>query len=356
MIKGQNMHPTSTYVPLVEATRGNLVESIHYGAAAVVDKHGNLIASIGDPNLVTYLRSSSKPFQVLPLIMQGGVEKFNLNEQEISIMCASHIGTDQHVEVITRIQERLHLSENHLLCGTHPPSHRETAEAMLLRGEKPSPRRHNCSGKHTGFLAQALQRSLPLEDYINPEHPVQKMVIETFANMCQIDQESISIGIDGCSAPVFAIPLYHAAWGFARLADPSDLDEPLASACRTVTNAMTTHPDMVSGPGRFDTRLMEVGQGKIVVKGGAEGYQSIALLPDAIHPGSPALGIAFKISDGDTSGRARPVAGLEILRHLGALDNEQLNQLSEFYTRTITNQRNLEIGELHPCFILEKTN
>ncbi len=350
------MNMSSAYVPVVEATRGNLVESIHIGAAAVVDKHGTLIASIGDANLVTYLRSSSKPFQVLPLIKQGGVEQFNLSDQEIAIMCASHIGTDLHVEVITKIQERLNLSENNLLCGTHPSSHRETAEAMLLRGEKPGPRRHNCSGKHTGFLAQALLRDLPLEDYINPEHPIQKTVIETFARMCQIKPDQIQIGIDGCSAPVFGIPLYHAAWGFARLADPSDLDENNAAACRTVTKAMTSHPDMVSGPGRFDTRLMEVGRGKIVVKGGAEGYQSIALLPDAIQPGSPALGITFKIADGDYAGRARPLAGLEILRQLGALSEEQLQELAEFYTRKITNQRSLEIGELRPCFQLNKKN
>ncbi|MAT41572.1 MAG: asparaginase [Anaerolineaceae bacterium] len=343
---------SSAYTPLIEATRGNIVESVHFGAIAIVDKNGNLVASAGDPNLTTYLRSSSKPFQLLPLIESGGVKEFNLSLQEIAIMCASHIGTDHHVEVISQLQDRLNLKESDLLCGTHTPYHKPTADAMLLRGEKPGPRRHNCSGKHTGFLSQALLRSLPLADYINPDHPVQQRVLKTFAEMCQIAPDYIHIGIDGCSAPVFGIPLVHAAWGFARLADPSDLPSTRAEACQVITTAMTTHPDMVSGPGQFDTRLMEVGQGKIVVKGGAEGYQSIALLPGAAGPNSPALGIVYKVSDGDISGRARPIIGIEILKQLGVLNNNQISELSEFYTRKITNQRELEIGEIKPCFEL----
>lgn len=343
---------SSAYTPLIEATRGNIVESVHFGAVAIVDKYGKLFASAGDPNLITFLRSSSKPFQLLPLIEQGGVKAFDLSEQEISIMCASHIGTDNHVEVITHLQERLKLKESDLLCGTHIPYHKPTVEAMLLRGEKPGPRRHNCSGKHTGFLSQALLRSLPLADYINPDHPVQQTVLETFAAMCNIAPAYIHIGIDGCSAPVFGIPLLHAAWGFSRLADPSDLDPTRAAACRTITTAMTKHPDMVSGPGQFDTRLMEAGQGKIVVKGGAEGYQSIALSPGAISPNSPALGIVYKVSDGDSTGRARSIIGIEILKRLGALSEAQISDLSEFYIRSITNQRGLVIGEIKPNFDL----
>ncbi len=344
---------SSACIPLIEASRGGIVESVHFGAIAIVDKHGQLKASAGDPNLITYLRSSSKPFQLLPLIEQGGVKKFNLSSQEIAIMCASHTGTDQHVAVITQLQDRLSLKESDLLCGTHIPPDRETANAMLLRGEKPSPRRHNCSGKHTGFLSQALLRSLPRADYINPEHPVQQTVLETFAAMCQIAPDDIQLGVDGCSAPVFAIPLVHAAWGFARLADPSELDANRADACRVITTAMTTHPEMVSGPGQFDTRLMEVGQGKLVVKGGAEGYQSIALLPGAIAPDSPALGIVYKVSDGDATNRARPLIGLEILRQLGALTPTQISAVSEFDSRSITNQRELEIGQLQPNFALK---
>lgn len=205
---------------------------------------------------------------------------------------------------------------------------------------------------NTPVLSQALLRSLPLADYINPQHPVQQTVLDTFAEMCKIAPDHIHIGIDGCSAPVFGIPLMHAAWGFARLADPSDLDNSRAEACKLITTAMTTHPDMVSGQGQFDTRLMEVGQGKIVVKGGAEGYQSITLLPGATGPNSPALGIVYKVSDGDIAGRARPVIGIEILKQLGALNETQISKLAEFYTRSITNQRGLEIGKTQPNFEL----
>ena len=339
---------------MVEATRGNIVESIHFGAISIADKDGNLVASAGDPNLVTFLRSSSKPFQVLPLIERGGVEKFDLTEEEVSVMCASHIGTDKHVAVVTQIQDRLGIKESDLLCGTHLPYDSATQQAMLLRGEAPTPRRHNCSGKHTGFLAHALIRDLSFEDYVNIDHPLQKTVIAAFAEMCDIDEESIEFGIDGCSVPVFAIPLQQAARGFARLADPSDLHPELAAACKVVTHAMYTHPDMVSGPGQFDTRLMEVGKGKFVVKGGAEGYQSITVMPNAITAGSPALGLTHKVADGDRRGRARPVIGVEILRQLGALSDEEYAELADFHIKKITNARNLEIGDLRPCFKLEK--
>src|SRR3990170_3057378 len=142
--------------------------------------------------------------------------------------------------------------------------------------------------------------------------------MQTFSEMSDLQINDLEIGIDGCSAPNFAVSLRNAALALARMCDPRQLAKPRAEACQSITAAMTAHPNMVGGPGRFDTRLMEVARGRIVAKGGAEGYQGLGLMPDALAPGSPGLGIAIKISDGDLKGRARPAIAIETLTQLNA--------------------------------------
>lgn len=347
----------SNYTSLVEVTRGPIVESVHFGAIAVVDSHGKLIASCGDPGTVTYMRSSSKPLQVIPFVESGGVEKYHLTPKELAILCASHNGTDDHVSVIEGIQKKTGAKETDLLCGTHPPSHQPTLEALRLRGEKPGPNRHNCSGKHNGFLAYALLRNLPIEDYINPEHPIQRTILETFSEMCSIDPKSVHIGVDGCSAPVFGLPLRDAALGYARLADPNALSIQRAKACMAITSAMAEFPVMVGGPGEFDTDLMQAAGGGIVTKTGAEGYQSVGILPGALKPGSPGIGISIKISDGDTLYRARNLVTLEVLRQLGyKFDPAREAALAGYGIHPVLNWRKIEVGMIQPCFKLEFPN
>jgi len=352
------------HVPLVETTRGPIVESIHYGSIAICDPTGKLLASVGDPDAVIYLRSSSKPFQILPLVELGGMERFGLTDRELAIMCASHSGTDEHVRVIEGIQRKLGIRADDLLCGVHPPSDAKTAERMFENHETNTPLRHNCSGKHTGMLAQAILQGFDKEDYINPQHPLQQRVIRTFSEMTGVPVEQILLGVDGCSAPVFAIPLRAAAFAFARLADPSLLPEPRRSALARIFHAMTSHPDMVSGPDTFDTSLMTAGRGRILTKGGAEGYQAAAVLPSI---GKPAYGITMKIADGDLSerdgktsriaheggGRARSTAMVEVLRELGALDENQLKELAPYLPRPQYNWRHIQVGEIRPAFKLD---
>jgi len=152
---------------------------------------------------------------------------------------------------------------------------------------------------------------------------------------------------------VFALPLRNFALGFARLCDPAGLAPERAAACQKITQAMMSHPDMVSGPGRFDTRLMEVCQGKLIAKGGAEGYQGVGLLPGALGPGSPALGIAFKAADGDLGDRVRPLVTIELLRQLGVLGSAEIEALAGFAARPLYNWRKLPIGELRPVFKIQ---
>jgi L-asparaginase II len=328
---------------------------LHYAAAALVDSSGKLLASIGNPQLDTFLRSAAKPFQVMPFIEEGAARDLGLTPRQIAQCCASHAGTDMHVEAVRGIQARAGIEEQHLQCGSHPPIDEETKERLIKNGEKSTPIRHNCSGKHTGMLAFAKVRGLDLDNYLSSEHPIQKDIFQSFSELCQISPDKIGIGIDGCSAPNFSIPLYNAALGFARLCDPRELPKKRAQACKEITSAMMTHPEMVSGFGRFDTRLMQVGRGKLVVKVGAEGYQSVGIMPNKGVSSSKGVGIALKISDGDLSEKVRAAVMLEILRQFGILNKSELAELAEFGpVNQIYNWRKIKVGESRPIFELRK--
>ena len=346
--------------PLFEVTRGNIVESVHYGSIAVVDANGKLISSYGDPKAVAFLRSSAKPFQVLPFVEHGGVENFGFTPHELAFACASHEGSDLHVQTVEEIQKKVGIDEGNLQCGIHMPSDVDAFKSLIVNGKQPTPNRNNCSGKHSAMLAYAKMRGLPLENYLDLEHPIQQDILASFAEMCLLPVKEIGLGTDGCSAPNFAVPLYNAAFAFARLCDPNELAEVRASACRKITSAMTTYPEMVSGYGEFDCELMKVGAGRVVCKRGAEGYQIIGLLPGALGPDSPGIGIALKVSDGDASrmsldlahnNRVRPAVTLEVLRQLGALSSKQEQALAAFGPgKSIKNHRGIVTGESRPVF------
>ena len=342
------------YQPLICTTRNGIVESIHHGAIAVVTSDGTLYAKAGDPQARTFLRSSAKPFQCIPLLEMGGKDKIQLSGEELAAICASHSGTDQHLRTIVGLQHRIGITESDLLCGTHPPMDLPSRKKLQDQGLNSTQNHHNCSGKHTGMLAQAALLDVSKEKYTEIEHPVQQRIISVFSEMCGVDKNDIALGRDGCSVPTFSIPLYNAAWALARLVDPAKLSPVRAESCKQITAAMASHPFYVAGPGRMDTRLMELAPGKLISKGGAEAYQAIGVFADAISPGSPALGIALKIADGDRGKRARRAVILEVLRQLGVLTNEELQILSDMGpVQTLFNQAGLVIGQAQPCFQLQ---
>ena len=341
------------YDAVVELTRGGIVECIHFGSMAVVDSSGNLLTSLGDPNLLTFPRSSMKPLQALPFVEDGGPEHFGLTEEELAILCASHHGTDEHVRVVRSIHAKVGLQEADLQCGVHWPSDKATVLAMRERGEEPTPYRHNCSGKHSGMLAQALLHDYSKSNYLSMDNPLQQRILKTVAEMCDVKPEDMPIGIDGCSAPVFAMPLYNFALAMARLADPFELGEVRAAACKKITHAMMAYPVMVAGPGALDTVLMRVMQGKAAVKGGAEGYQMLSLMPEACGKGSPGIGVALKISDGDPNRRATYATLVGLLKALGFGKEMESEAFRNFNTPILKNWRGLEIGEIRTARPIE---
>ena len=349
-----------TAQPLFEVTRGQIVESVHYGSIAVADSNGKRLASYGDPQMVAFLRSSAKPFQVLPFVEHGGVEYFNFTPRELSLSCASHEGSDMHVQAVSELQGKIGIQESDLQCGTHLPGDVEELKSLIVHNRAPRTNHNNCSGKHTAMLAHAKLRGLPIENYLDVDHPIQQDILTTFADLCALPADQIRRGVDGCSAPNFAVPLYNAAFAFAKFCDPHALNERRASACRKITSAMTAYPEMVSGYGEFDEQLMRAGGGKIVCKRGAEGYQIVGVLPDG---GRPGLGIAMKVSDGDASrmgsgleatNRVRPAVTLEILRQLGVLSADHDQALAAFGPeKSILNHRGIVTGKSHPVFKLQ---
>ncbi|MEX1071806.1 MAG: asparaginase [Anaerolineales bacterium] len=342
------------YRPVYALSRGGQPESMHFGAIAVVSVGGELLASWGDAHLPTYLRSTAKPFQALPFVIAGGLEHYKLTAQELALICASHSGTDEQVRVLTELQRKVGISEDQLLCGVHPPFHKPTAERMTKAGQAPTPNRHDCSGKHTGMLAYAKMRGWALDAYLDLQHPLQQEILALFAELAGLSAEKVVVGIDGCSAPNFSIPLYNTALAYARLMDPAGLPAAQTQACEQVREAMLVHPDMVGGPQRFDTDLMHAAGGRVLAKAGAEGYQGIGLRAGALGAGSPAIGIALKIADGDARDWARAAVTLEALRQLGALSPEELEKLRSFGPRRIvTNWRGLEVGRAEPVFDME---
>lgn len=285
--------------------RGALVENRHRVSLAVYGKEG-LSAYAGDPTLVSYLRSSAKPFQALALFLTGAVERFGLTEEEIALATASHDGTEAHVEVAARFLKKLGLGPEHLVCGVHPPFSREARKALEEKGLAPTPLHHNCSGKHAGMLAAALALGAPTEGYERPDHPVQRLNRKTLAELSGTEPLHAT---DGCSVPTFALSLSRAARAFYLLASPEEAPLAYREPLRRVREAMRRHPQLVAGPGSIDTLLME--RLPVVAKRGADGYYGLALLESPRGP----LGLALKVEDG--SAQAREVMVVALLRALG---------------------------------------
>ncbi len=298
---------------LVEVTRGVHVESRHLGAIAVCDAAGRLVAGWGDVEAAVYPRSAFKSLQALPLIETGATDALRVTDEELALACASHSGETFHVERVTAWLERIDCVEGDLACGPHLPINDLAAHAMLRAGDRPCRVHNNCSGKHTGFLSVARHMHIAVDGYERPDHPVQVLVREAIASLCDLSADSLPIGIDGCAAPNYALPLARLARAMARLGDTGSLGQPRAKAAQRLVDAWKTHPLLVSGTGRACADMIVGSRGRTVVKTGAEGV-FVAVLPEQ------GLGVALKIDDGAT--RAAETAMAKILTLFGAADDD----------------------------------
>lgn len=340
--------------PLVEVRRAAITESRHRGHIAAVDPDGAILAQLGVPGTVTFLRSSCKPHQAIPLISSGGADRFGFSESEIAVACGSHSGEPIHTAAVGSMLDKIGLTQEALKCGIHEPFSPEVARQLRESRTEPNALQNNCSGKHAGMLALALHLSAPTETYDQPDNPVQLLIARTVAQFSDVDLEDISVGIDGCGVPVFGITVRAMAQMYARLVStPTTFDDDTRAACRRIVNAMIKHPEMVGGTvDRLDTELIRAGAGRLISKVGAEGVYTVAVLPGDDWPNG--LGLALKIEDGEDR-RARPTVVIEALRQLGVLKDESLEAVASYAFFPVTNRRGDVVGEVRASFELERT-
>jgi L-asparaginase II len=300
-----------------------------------------VLHAAGDPYTLTFTRSALKPLQALPFVAGGGIERFGYSPAQTALMCASHSGEPRHVEAVAAMLSAAGCTPADLQCGTHAPGFYDA------RGEVPppppySPLAHNCSGKHAGMLAWCVQHGAATADYLAFDHPLQQAIRRAVATFTGVAEERLVAGIDGCSAPNYAVPLASLAAAFARLAS-AEVDAEYGVAPRALANAMTAHPEMVSGEHRSDLALMQAGRGDWVTKIGAEGVQAIGIR-------NAGLGIAVKVADGQKRGLYPALVA--VLGQLGLLDGAARTVLAGWATRTIRNYRGIETGVVRPAVVL----
>jgi len=336
--------PMGRAVPLVRVLRSGHVESVHFGHVAVVDAAGRLLAWAGDPATPVFPRSSFKPFQALPLVESGALARYGLGAEALALIAGSHGGTDGQAALAAEILARAGADVDALQCGAHPPYDDTAAEELRRRGEEPDPLRHNCSGKHAGLLLHARAIGAPLENYIDPAHPVQWRIFQRFAELTGEPWLDPVPAIDGCSAPTPRMPLSTLARAFALLALGVDAAGRPVPGLATVRDAMMAHPEHVASEGRFDTRLMRVLRGRVVSKAGAEGMHAVGLVDRG-------FGIAIKIADG--SRRAVGPAVVGVLERLGVVDAAARAALGPHAETHLRNFAGLEVGVIRAELSLE---
>lgn len=296
----------------VDIHRGESVESRHHVHGVVASVEG-LVSVWGDADRLTMPRSSIKSIQVLPMLMSGAAEAFDVSDDEVALSSASHSAEPTHITAVQSWLHRLGLDTDALECGPTDPISSQATHELYRSGGAPT-RLHNCcSGKHSGFLTLARHReadpAFALPGYLDPAHGVQQLVREAQAAYTGVDLASQTPVVDGCGIPVYQFPLSSLAQAMARLVTPNAVPEYEVAAAR-VRAALPSRSYLVSGTGRADDVITQAATEPLIIKGGAEGV-SMGALPDR------GIGFALKCEDGAHRGVEEAVAA--VLHDLGAL-------------------------------------
>lgn len=323
----------------VRYLRGEHPESFHRVHAAVVDADGRAVARVGDPERWTFFRSAAKPLQALPLVVDGAADRLGIPPDELAICCASHGGTAEHRERVRSLLDRAGLGVEDLECGARRPLGREAREELRREGTAPTPLHDNCSGKHAGMLALAVDAGWPTDGYPDEAHPVQRRMMEEVGRWTGCDDEALRTAVDGCGVVCFAVPLRRMAFSYARLARAAR--EAKEEAPARLVAAMTDHPFLVAGTDRLDTVLMEAAGGSLFAKSGSEGVRCVGV-PDE------GLGIALKVEDG--AERAADPALVRVLDALGLPRGDGEEALERFRSPKLRNARGRVVGRIEATF------
>jgi L-asparaginase II len=292
---------------LVELTRGGLVESTHTGSVVLARPNGEAVMSLGEVQRPIFPRSAVKALQALPLIETGASDRYGFGDAELALACASHSGTADHASRADAMLSAAKLDAGALACGAHAPMHEASARALAAAGHPFTALHNNCSGKHSGMVCTCAHTGDSVAGYLDVRHPHQHRIIRAMADFCGDGFSATRYGIDGCSAPNWAVPVAHLATAFAIYISGHGLAAERRAATERITKACMARPDMVAGPDRVDTLAMAALPGKVFMKTGAEGVYCGAFPEHG-------LGFAIKIDDGNKRGAEAVVAGL--IHHL----------------------------------------
>jgi L-asparaginase II len=322
---------------LLKAKRANLVEREHYGFIVVVDKNENIISKIGNDNNIPFFpRSCAKPFQALPIVTSDTFKRFNLNLKELAICSSSHSGSSDHLNTVRSVLNKINLAETDLLCGAHSPLDKEEKNYLIKHSLIPSNIHNNCSGKHSGMLAVCINNNWDIKNYLDFNHPLQVQILDIIEKYCNID-EKLEPSIDGCSTPIYALPLHKLGTGYLRLF--------LSNEAKLIRKAFIENPVLIGGKESLDSSIMEVSKGKLIAKNGAEGLCVITNLEKE-------LSLVVKIMDADSS--VRSLVAIECLKQLNWLSQEKLNNslIKNLSNTSIKTCNNAIVGEIEFTFTL----
>ncbi len=327
---------------LLHYTRAGHIENIHRGDVAVVNCEGEIVKEIGNAHLPMFWRSAAKPFQALPFVKNGGLDKYNISEEELAILVSSHSGEANHVALVRGIFKKLGVTEDDLECGVMRPLNGKTFKAMIKSGEPITQVHNQCSGKHAQIMALAIMLGVPVKDYSQPQHEAEKLIFKHVAMASKMPEDKLEIGIDGCGVPVFYLPLYNMSLAYARLSTPSKGNwDDYEIAATKIRDAMSHYPQVISGTGRIDCAVSEITRGRVIAKIGSDAVYCLAIKDEN-------LGITFKIEDGDY-GAVTPMV-IAILKNLNLLTKDESNELDKLFPPILKNHRGDIIGTIETVF------
>lgn len=298
----------SDAVELAVVERSGFIESRHAGSAVVLSPEGEVLRALGDVASPIFPRSCLKPFQAVA-IMTSGV---SLRGEDAAIATASHSGTAAHVALVRGLLARHSLPESALGCPPAAPSDQAAREQLIRSGGARERVYMNCSGKHSAMLLACVANEWPLEGYLDPEHPLQKRVLDVIERFT--GERPAATAVDGCGAPVHAISLNGLARGIQKITTAAP-GSPFAlyREAAALTEAVRQHAWAVGGPGQPDTIAVE--RLGVFAKVGAEGVMVMSA-PDGTT-------VALKVLDG--SSRASTIIALRLLAQAGAIDDQAID-------------------------------
>ena len=318
-------------IRMVEVTRSNEVESVHYGTAVLINSSGEVLKEWGNSDLLIYPRSALKPIQSLNLYKDGVAEGLKLSDEYIALTTASHHAEDLHQKMITEWLEKINISEDKLCCGLDWPWNVDDKFKANLKYKKKRRIFHNCSGKHCGHLAVSKYKDLPIENYNQNNHPIQKELINLIENLSNFKIKNI--GIDGCTLPNPLIPLKKFALAAAKIVDYKSLNE-ASDIAKRIFDSCVKFPEITGGSKSVNCALTKLSKGKAFFKNGAEGV-FVAIIPEQRSA------LAVKITDG--AARAAEVAIAGLISELKIIDEDQLKQ---FKIRSVQNSADQIVGHI----------